>query len=75
MELLVFMGFFALLAGGFTLWAYIDYTKNAGRSQVPACIFFKNCVIARSAATWQSVLPAPLQRTRIATPVKRTGSQ
>ena len=27
MELLVFTGFFALLAGGFTLWAYIDYRK------------------------------------------------
>ena len=27
MELLVFMGFFALLAGGFTLWADIDYRK------------------------------------------------
>jgi hypothetical protein len=27
MELLVFMGFFALLAGVFTLWAYIDYRK------------------------------------------------
>lgn len=27
MELLVFMGFFALLAGIFTLWAYNDYRK------------------------------------------------
>lgn len=27
MELLVFMVFFALLAGAFTLWAYIDYRK------------------------------------------------
>lgn len=27
MELLVFMFFFALLAGAFTLWAYIDYRK------------------------------------------------
>ena len=27
MELLVFMGFFALLAGVFTLWPYIDYRK------------------------------------------------
>ena len=27
MELLAFMGFFALLAGAFTLWAYNDYRK------------------------------------------------
>lgn len=27
MELLVFMGFFALLAAAFTLWAYNDYRK------------------------------------------------
>ena len=27
MELLIFMGFFALLAGIFTLWAYNDYCK------------------------------------------------
>ena len=27
MELLIFMGFFALLAGIFPLWAYNDYRK------------------------------------------------
>ena len=27
MELLIFMGFFALLAGIFILWAYNDYRK------------------------------------------------
>lgn len=27
MELLIFMGFFAFLAGIFTLWAYNDYRK------------------------------------------------
>ena len=27
MDLLIFMGFFALLAGIFTLWAYNDYRK------------------------------------------------